>query len=114
MSKKTLFKITKKDFIIETFRAGGKGGQKQNKTSSGVRIKHPESGCVAESRSHRTQPQNKKEAFNRLVKSEKFQNWLRVKAAVVQEGYRSIEQKVEELMDEKFLDIEFFTPRKDK
>jgi protein subunit release factor B len=40
MGKELLFSLTKKDFRIDTFRAGGKGGQKQNKTSSGVRVTH--------------------------------------------------------------------------
>ena len=60
MSKKLLFSLTKKDFVIETFRSGGPGGQNQNKRNTGVRIRHPESGAVAESRVHRTQEQNKK------------------------------------------------------
>jgi len=38
MSKELLFSLTKKDFRVDTFRAGGKGGQKQNKTNSGVRV----------------------------------------------------------------------------
>lgn len=48
--KELLFSLTKKDFRIETFRSGGKGGQHQNKTDSGVRIVHLESGAVGESR----------------------------------------------------------------
>jgi protein subunit release factor B len=39
MKKEKLFSITKKDFKIQTFRSGGKGGQHQNKTNSGVAIK---------------------------------------------------------------------------
>jgi len=108
MSKQILFSVTKKDLIVETFRAGGPGGQKQNKTSSGVRIKHPESGCVVESRTYSTQLQNKREAFRRLVNSEKFKRWIRVKAAAMEEGYRDLEHKVDSLMDHKFLKIDFF------
>lgn len=108
--KRLIFSVTKKDFIIETFRSGGKGGQNQNKVETGVRIKHPESGSVGESRTHRTQLQNKKEAFRRLVDSEKFQNWLRVKCAVMEQGFNDLEEKVDEMMDEKFLKIEFFEP----
>lgn len=67
MAKELLFSITKEDLIIQTFRSGGKGGQNQNKRESGVRIIHPESGARGESRNHRTQLANKKEAFRRLV-----------------------------------------------
>lgn len=81
MQDELLFKVTKDDFVFETFRAGGKGGQKQNKTDSGVRIRHPQSGARAESRSARGQLENKRLAFQRLVKTPEFQRWLRVTTA---------------------------------
>lgn len=58
---------TKKDFRVDTFRAGGKGGQNQNKVESGVRITDIKTGLSAESREHRDQPQNKSAAFQRLI-----------------------------------------------
>jgi peptide chain release factor 1 len=58
---------TKKDFKVDTFRCGGKGGQHQNKTDSGVRITHMESGLSAECRETRSQDMNKKTAFRKLV-----------------------------------------------
>ena len=60
--------FSKKDFRVDTFRSGGKGGQHQNTTDSGVRITHIESGLSAESRSSRSQKQNRDIAFNRLAK----------------------------------------------
>ena len=80
-NREKLLSLSKKDFIVQTFRAGGKGGQKQNKTSSGVRILHQESGSVGESREERSQHQNKKIAFNRLVNSKSFQKWLRIEVS---------------------------------
>ena len=50
-----------------------KAGNIQNTTDSGVRITHIESGAVGESREERSQSQNKKKAFERLVKSDTFQ-----------------------------------------
>ena len=79
MNKKLLFSVTKKDLIIQTFKAGGKGGQHQNKTDSGVRIIHKDSGAIGESRNERSQYQNKKIAFKRLSKNSKFKIWLNQK-----------------------------------
>jgi peptide chain release factor 2 len=49
--------INEKELIMQTFSAGGPGGQHQNKTQSGVRLIHP-SGVRAESRTERSQPKN--------------------------------------------------------
>jgi protein subunit release factor A len=51
---------------IETFRSGGKGGQHQNKTESGVRLVHLPTGVRATSRSERSQHRNKALALARL------------------------------------------------
>jgi protein subunit release factor A len=65
--RELIFSATKNDFIVETFRSGGPGGQHQNKTDSGVRIIHKATGLRAESREYRSQYQNKKIAFRRLA-----------------------------------------------
>jgi len=75
MSKELLFSITKKDFDVQTFRCGGHGGQKVDKTSSGVRIIHKESGAIGESREERSQTMNKRIAFKRLAESPAFISW---------------------------------------
>jgi protein subunit release factor B len=92
-NKKLLFSVTKDDLEIQTFAAGGKGGQHQNKTETGVRIIHRESGAVGESRSTRSQHENKKLAFDHMVKSKKFQTWIRMKSAEIITG-KTIEEKV--------------------
>ncbi|HPN09278.1 MAG TPA: peptide chain release factor-like protein [Syntrophales bacterium] len=106
-----VFSLSKKDFTIQTFRAGGKGGQNQNKVESGVRIVHAASGAVGESRNFRDQLANKKAAFKRLVDSNKFRAWLRVEAAkrsleIIER--RRIEREVEEWMQDKYLKIETY------
>jgi protein subunit release factor B len=105
MKKELLFSLSKKDFTIQVFRAGGKGGQKQNKTSSGVRIIHNESGARGECRNHREQSMNKKIAMQRLSNSTHFRIWINRKAQEVIEGIR-LEEKVEKMMDEKNLKFE--------
>lgn len=97
VKKELLFSVTKKDFEIQTFRSGGKGGQHQNKTDSGVRIIHKASGAVGESREHKSQHQNKKVAFTRLTQTKEFLLWHRLKCAEALKQ-KSVEQEVEEQM----------------
>ncbi|MCY4400125.1 MAG: peptide chain release factor-like protein [Gemmatimonadetes bacterium] len=51
---------------VDTFRAGGKGGQHQNKVESGVRLTHLPTGIVVTSRKHRSQHRNREDALQRL------------------------------------------------
>ncbi len=54
------------DLIVQTFSAGGPGGQHQNKTQSGVRLIHKPTGVRAESRTERSQHKNKDNALKLL------------------------------------------------
>ena len=51
---------------VETFRAGGPGGQHQNTTDSGVRLTHLPTGISATARESRSQHRNRKTALVRL------------------------------------------------
>ena len=108
MSRELLFSLTKNDFELQFFRAGGKGGQKQNKTSSACRIIHKASGAVGESREQRQQIANKQMAFNRLIQSKEFKIWHKLKAASMMIGCKDIDAKVERSMSEENLQIEYF------
>lgn len=51
---------------VETFTAGGKGGQHQNRTESGVRLTHLPTGVVVTAREERSQYRNRMVALDRL------------------------------------------------
>lgn len=51
---------------VETFRAGGPGGQHQNTTDSGVRLTHLPTGISVTARDSRSQHRNRKVALARL------------------------------------------------
>lgn len=67
------FSVTMKDCDLQTFTSGGKGGQHQNRSQTGVRIIHRASGARGEARDERSQWQNKKLAWRRMYESPAFQ-----------------------------------------
>jgi hypothetical protein len=51
---------------VDTYRASGPGGQKRNKTSSAVRLRHPPSGLFVIAEESRSQHENRARALRRL------------------------------------------------
>src|SRR5437870_11580266 len=51
---------------VDTYRASGPGGQKRNKTSSAVRLRHPPSGLMVIAEESRSQHENRGRALRRL------------------------------------------------
>lgn len=51
---------------VDTYRASGPGGQKRNKTSSAVRLRHEPTGLIVIAEESRSQHENKAKALRRL------------------------------------------------
>jgi peptide chain release factor 2 len=81
--EETEFQLNMEEVKIETYRAGGHGGQHVNKTESAIRVTHLPTGLVATCQSERSQHQNKALALkvlaSRVADYERKQNQQKMK-----------------------------------
>jgi hypothetical protein len=71
---------------VDTYRASGPGGQKRNKTSSAVRIRHLPSGLIVIAEESRSQHENRERALSRLKKA----LYLKIRESIRKEALETI------------------------
>ena len=76
---------------VDTYRASGPGGQKRNKTSSAVRIRHLPSGLLVIAEESRSQHANRVKALKRLRQA----FYLKLREGIRTEALDSASQRVE-------------------
>jgi protein subunit release factor B len=102
--KKPLFSVTAKDCEWSYTKGSGNGGQKKNKTSSAVHCMHRPSGSHGYSEASRSQADNKREAFQKMIESVEFQKWLNLefmkKSGEIDEIDRQVERELTKVKTE--------------
>src|SRR5947207_11581319 len=76
---------------VDTYRASGPGGQKRNKTSSAVRIRHLPSGMIVIAEESRSQHDNRAKALKRLRQA----LFLQLREPLGTEAMASVSQREE-------------------
>ena len=93
-SRQRITLLSLKDLEVSYFCGSGAGGQARNKVSSGVQMRHLESGAIGRASDSRSQYDNKRAAFRRLVADPRMKFWLARRLHEVRMG-ETVEESVE-------------------
>lgn len=109
-----ILSVTAGDCRWEYFPAGKNGGQNGNKNSTACRVTHPPSGAKGESRETKSQLQNRKAAFRRMVGTKEFQLWLKIMTGQMDAEKAEMDRRVKNWVDKQMkpenIVTEFYEP----
>lgn len=80
--------IKEADLKIDTYRAGGKGGQHVNKTDSAVRITHLPSGIIVQCQNERSQFKNKQVSL-KILKAKLYERERQKQVKKIESAYEA-------------------------
>lgn len=104
--KELLFSVTASDCDWSYTKGTGAGGQKRNKTSSAVHCTHRASKASGYSEASRSQHDNKRDAFLKMIETPKFKIWHKMECWRRRGILQDIEEEVERQMHPNNLRIE--------
>lgn len=105
MARQLVFSVTAADCDWSYTRGTGSGGQKKNKTNSAVHCIHRPSGAHGYSEGSRSQAQNRREAFVRMVETKEFSKWRTMEFARRTGAQAAIEETVNREMKKVRVDV---------
>lgn len=117
--KKLLFTVSAADCDWSYTRGRGAGGQKKNKTSSAVHCSHRPSGAHGYAEDSRSQYDNKRLAFVRMVETKEFKRWHAMEVSRRTGELQRIEENVQQEMrrvkveirqDDKWIEVSLNDP----
>ncbi len=88
--------VLEREVVIETFRAGGPGGQHRNVTDSAVRLMHLPSGVRVVAADSRSQHRNRDTAFARLIARLRLLNRVPRPRVPTRASRQSVERRLAE------------------
>ena len=103
--RQLLFSVTKEDCDWSYTRGTGNGGQKKNKTNSAVHCRHKPSGAKGYSEASRSQLDNRRDAFVKMINTEEFKKWHKLETLRRTGMMDQIDRKVAEELTKIKLEI---------
>ena len=98
---------------LETYRAGGPGGQHRNTSDTAVRLHHGASGVTVTATERRSQKQNKELAYERMAKRLEALNVVKKPRRATKPSRGSVERRLQGKKQRSSLKAGRKSPRRD-